>query len=270
MRQAYDKIPRVIVYAFAIGLALFGVAILGALLWKGFEGSPFAYLARARADIRLHDAFLNTIELCLLSCSIQVLLTGIVTLYVQRIPSAVKLLLIFPFATGLVAPSFSVYVFLSFALGPIKTGLLGSPVGIKSAVIFIDTWQWTGILLLVCFLRLERLPTTHVEQARLEGLSRLSRWRYIVLPVIRYALGFYVAFRIIDWLRKVDSVRALAGAGGPGYASETIGLYVSNLYFRAGSDSSYAAFLTILQIIFLSIAVGLLLSPRLVHLTEGD
>lgn len=65
--------------------------------------------------------------------------------------------------------------------------------------------------------------------------------------------------RGIDWARKVDTIKAIFGEGGPGTVVETIGMYVTRYYYFSGG-TSYAAGLALLQIIILGIAVAFLTS----------
>lgn len=253
-----DTWPRLVVWVFFFSCSALGIAIVLALLTKAWKISLISSLLKVGSDEKLLSALKNTLILFLLSLFVQFLAVFMATMYIRKIPKYLEVLLILPFAAGLIAPSFSLFVFLSSALGPMNLGILGNPIGARAIIVLIDTWQWVGIILLVSFIRLKSVSLDQYDQARLEGISRFRCWLFLTWPSIRYVFVLYSAVRAIDWLRKVDSIKAIFGEGGPGYACETLGLYISKLYFQPDPDPFYAAFLTILQIIILGIGVTLL------------
>jgi ABC-type sugar transport system permease subunit len=128
-------------------------------------------------------------------------------------------------------------------------------------LVFVDTWQWLGVLLVASYLQLGEIPAEHFEQAELEGFGRLRRWHLLVWPRLRPVIGLYVCIRAVDWIRKADVIRAFFGQGGPGMSVETFGLYIARLSFQTG-DHGYAALLVILQLIILGVGLWFMLSLR--------
>jgi ABC-type sugar transport system permease subunit len=204
-------------------------------------------------------ALKNTAILFVSSFAVQLGIAVLGTYWIHNVSAPVKVLLVVPYAAGVVAPAFSIYVFFSSALGPLdalNVGVLGTKAGATIVIALLDSWQWTGILLLACFFKLEQVPESHFEQARLEGVSRYGAWRRIVWPAINGVVLLFFLIRALDWFRKVDTVKALFDQGGPGYAAETVGMYIARNYFFA-DDQSFAAFLVLLQLVLLGLMLSL-------------
>lgn len=255
VRRNLDELPALIVILFLALCAILGGAILVGLI-RLWLTSPLASFQKAIADTpHFWQALKNTTFLFICSFALQLFFAILGTYWVRSVPGVVKVLLVLPYAVGVVAPAFSLYVFLSPALGPFSSlnfAVLDHPLGARFVVVFLDSWQWTGILLLACFFKLERLQDSQFELARLERVSRLRIWTKIVWPTISGVVLLFFIVRGIDWFRKVDTVKVPFGEGGPGYSVETLAMYVSRNYYY-DNGRSYAAFLTLLQIIFLGL-----------------
>jgi ABC-type sugar transport system permease subunit len=255
-----DKIPWCIVAVFFIVCLILGVAIVFSIFQKA---SLSAFLTVDEHAGQLRAALWNTFILFLLSCFFQLSIAFVGTLVVHKIPSSLKVLLVIPYVSGVVAPTFSIYVFFSPALGPLHYGLLGTEVGARLIIALLDSWQWSGILLLACIFKLEQTPQEQFDQIRLEGIPRLRAWLVIIWPKIRGVVQLFIAVRALDWFRKFDTVRLLFSEGGPGYGGETVGMYISRNYFFGGKEESFAALLLLLQMIILAILLYLFFLRKL-------
>lgn len=261
VRKDLDELPRFIVIGFLAVCAILGIAILGRLAYVWLS-DPLVAFQKALADTpHLWEALKNTGLLFIYSFGVQLFFAIIGTCWVRRVGGFVKVLLVLPYAVGAVAPAFALNVLISPALGPLNFSLLDHPQGARFAVILLDSWQWTGILLLACFIKLETLHESHFELARLERISRIRVWTKIVWPAIKGVLLLFFIIRGIDWFRKVEAVRALLGEGGPGYSVETLTMYVSRNYYYANGQS-YAAFLALLQMTVLGLMLFALFRIR--------
>ena len=246
VRLDLDELPRLLFVLFLAVCAILGIAILTRFVYLWLTDPLHAFHKILADTAPLWRAFKNTCLLFVCSFAVQVCFALIGTYWVRRVPGFVKLLLVLPYAVGAVAPAFALYVFISPALGPINFSVLDHPLGARLVVIFLDSWQWTGILLLACFFKLETLQDSHFELARLERISRIRVWTKIVWPAISAVVFLFFIIRGIDWFRKSDIIRALFGEGGPGYSVETVTMYVQRTYYY-NDGPSYAAFLALLQ-----------------------
>ena len=120
------------------------------------------------------------------------------------------------------------------------------------ALVLVDTWQWTPLIMLIVLAGLAALPHDPYEAAEIDGASKLQTLWHITLPLVRPAIVTAVLFRMIDSLKTFDIIFVLT-QGGPGGSSDTINLYLFNTafsYFRMGTASS-------MVVIFFAIILGI-------------
>jgi multiple sugar transport system permease protein len=107
------------------------------------------------------------------------------------------------------------------------------------SVIVADVWQWTPFMFLILLAGLQAIPQEPYEAARIDGSSPWQTFRHITLPLLKPAILVALLLRTMDLLRAFDQIFILT-EGGPGFATETISLYIYRSAFRF-SDFGYAA-----------------------------
>ena len=107
------------------------------------------------------------------------------------------------------------------------------------SVIAVDVWQWTPFMFLVLLAGLQAIPQEPYEAALIDGSSRWQTFRHVTLPLLKPAILIALLLRTMDLLRVFDQIFILT-EGGPGFATETISLYIYRTAFRF-SDFGYAA-----------------------------
>jgi multiple sugar transport system permease protein len=107
------------------------------------------------------------------------------------------------------------------------------------SVIAVDVWQWTPFVFLVLLAGLQAIPQEPYEAALIDGSTRWQTFRYITLPLLKPAILIALLLRTMDLLRVFDQIFILT-EGGPGFATETISLYIYRTAFRF-FDFGYAA-----------------------------
>ena len=107
------------------------------------------------------------------------------------------------------------------------------------SVIAVDVWQWTPFVFLVLLAGLQAIPQEPYEAALIDGSSRWQTFRYVTLPLLKPAILIALLLRTMDLLRVFDQIFILT-EGGPGFATETISLYIYRTAFRF-FDFGYAA-----------------------------
>lgn len=116
------------------------------------------------------------------------------------------------------------------------------------ALILVDTWMWTPLMMLILLGGLSGLPVTPYESAKIDGASYWQMFWRITIPLLRPVIVAAVIIRTIDALKTFDLIYVMT-EGGPGEASETLNIYLFSSafqYYRMGYASSIA-------IIFLAI-----------------
>lgn len=118
-----------------------------------------------------------------------------------------------------------------------------SPTTVIPALVLVETWQWTPLVMLIVLGGLAAIPTDPYESAEIDGAGAFQRFVHITFPLIRPFLMVAVMLRLIDALKAFDIIFAMT-QGGPGNASETINLYLYQTafaYYDVGYGSAIAS-----------------------------
>jgi len=107
------------------------------------------------------------------------------------------------------------------------------------SVIAVDVWQWTPFVFLVLLAGLQAIPQEPYEAALIDGSSRWQTFWHVTLPLLKPSILIVLLLRTMDLLRVFDQIFILT-EGGPGFATETISLYIYRAAFRF-FDFGYAA-----------------------------
>ncbi|HKO95790.1 MAG TPA: sugar ABC transporter permease [Pyrinomonadaceae bacterium] len=119
------------------------------------------------------------------------------------------------------------------------------------SIIAVDVWQWTPFMFLILLAGLQAIPNEPYEAALLDGSSAWQTFRHITLPLLKPAILVALVLRTMDLLRVFDQVFILT-EGGPGFATETISLYIYRTAFRF-SNFGYAAAMSFVLLVITNI-----------------
>lgn len=122
-----------------------------------------------------------------------------------------------------------------------------SPKLALASVIAVDVWQWTPFIFLILLAGLQAIPEEPYEAALVDGASERRIFFDITLPLLKPAILVALLLRTMDLLRVFDQIFILT-EGGPGFATETISLYIYRAAFRF-SDFGYAAAMSFVLLI---------------------
>lgn len=126
-----------------------------------------------------------------------------------------------------------------------------SPVFALASVIAVDVWQWTPFMFLVLLAGLQAIPQEPYEAALIDGSNAWQTFRYVTLPLLKPAILIALLLRTMDLLRVFDQIFILT-EGGPGFATETVSLYIYRTAFRF-FDFGYAAAMSFVLLILTNI-----------------
>jgi multiple sugar transport system permease protein len=133
---------------------------------------------------------------------------------------------------------------------------LGSPGLAFISVLIVETWQWTPFVALIIFAGIQSVDSRPREAAMIDGANAFQLFRHVTFPMIQPIFGLVVALRLIDSMKIFDTAYALT-QGGPGKATETLGLMVWHygLYQTGwiGRAAAVSVMLLVLVVIFSNI-----------------
>ena len=148
--------------------------------------------------------------------------------------------------------------------GPLNAGLeavglgdytqtwLGDPFWSLAAIIVVMVWQQIGLTMVIYLAALTGVPEEQEEAAALDGANAWQRFRYVVIPIIRPAIGVAGTLTLITGLRVFDQVMALTG-GGPFGATDTLATVIYRETFQY-SQFGYGAALALVMFVFVLVA----------------
>jgi multiple sugar transport system permease protein len=117
------------------------------------------------------------------------------------------------------------------------------------ALIVVDVWHWTPLIMLIAMAGMAGIDKTLYEAGVIDGASKPQLFWHITLPLIRPAVVVAAMLRLMDSLKTFDMIYVVTN-GGPGNASRILNLFVFDQgfrYFQMGYASSLVIFMTVLM-----------------------
>lgn len=133
------------------------------------------------------------------------------------------------------------------SLGMKDFSWLDTAEGARLAVLIGDTWQWTPFMFIILLAALEGTSRDQLEAAMVDGASRWSIFRFVILPQIAPVSLTLILIRLIEAFKIIDIPRILTG-GGPGTATETLTLH-AYIEWRAPNIGGSSAISYVLLIV---------------------
>lgn len=138
---------------------------------------------------------------------------------------------------------------------------LGNPDMNTWIIVFVNTYQFVGIAMIIYLAGLQSISKDFYEAAQIDGASSFNQFKNITLPLLVPSITINMVLNIIGGLKLFDVIIALTG-GGPGNASQSMSTFMYDLYF-AKQDAGYAATQGILMaVIILILSLSALLYFR--------
>lgn len=132
-------------------------------------------------------------------------------------------------------------------------------------LILVNVWQYAGMTMVIYLAGLQAIPEELYEAAKVDGASSSKRLFHITLPLLIPSIRINVVTNIIGSLSVFDIVMSLTG-GGPGYATETLSIYIMRMSY--GSRTGYSTAVAI--IMFFIILIPVLISMWLTRIKSTD
>lgn len=227
--------------------------------WTGLDN----YI-RLASDSRFLDALGRTFTFTVVAVLVEVVLGVAVAVMLNRefvAKGLLRTLLLLPMVATPVAialvwrlmyePNFGVLNDILAGIGLQPNDFLANSRTVLRWLIVVDIWQWTPLIILIVAASLAAQPSDVYEAAAVDGASAWQTFWRITLPSIRPAIVIAAAFRMIDALKTFDIIWVMT-QGGPGFASETLNLYIYKQNFEAQNLGYSAAMLNV----FFAIVVG--------------
>ena len=99
------------------------------------------------------------------------------------------------------------------------------------SVVLVNFWNNAGFAMILFLAGLESISQDVLESGQMDGASGWQMLIHIKIPLIRYVIMLWLLLNTIGCMGVFDLVYALT-RGGPGNATEILGIYIYNQGFR--------------------------------------
>ena len=107
------------------------------------------------------------------------------------------------------------------------------PNAAMAVIIIALTWRWAGYNAIIILAGLQSIPEDVYEPATLDGVSKIRQFFYITLPLLKPVIVLCVVLSVIGTMQLFSEPFLITNRGGPGQATETLGLFLYRQGFGA-------------------------------------
>lgn len=150
------------------------------------------------------------------------------------------------------------YAFLQLGLPDLIGNWMSSYASALRTIVLVNVWQFSGMTMIIYLAGLQSIPSELSEAAKIDGANSWQRFWRVTIPMLMPAIRINVVTNIIGSLSVFDVIMSLT-EGGPGYATESLSIYIMRMCY--GSRTGYST--AVAMILFLIILVPVLISMRL-------
>lgn len=136
-----------------------------------------------------------------------------------------------------------------------------NPNAAMSLLIIAVTWRWVGYNAIIILSGLQSIPRDVYEAATLDRVSPSQQFFHITLPLLKPVIVFCLVLSVIGSMQLFAEPYLITNVGGPGGATETLGLYLYkqaflNLNFGYASAIAYTIAALAVTISILNLWLG--------------
>ena len=247
--------PAVLIYTAVMIIPLFGT-LLQSLYNKG-EGGARVFVglqnfATLFGDALWSDAFWNALGNNTWFFIIHMLVQNPIGVALAAILSTPRLRMAAFYRTAIFIPTILSFVIVGFVwkliLSPIwgiAPGMLDA-VGLKmlfapwlgkeeyalTALALVSVWQFIGIPMMLIYAALLSIPDEILEAAEMDGITGMSQFWKIKLPLILPAIGIISILTFVGNFNAFDLIYVAQGAlAGPDYSTDILGTFLYRTFF---------------------------------------
>lgn len=260
-------LPAVLLFALFFVFPLLQGVGLSLTNWNGFSPARFIGLdnfARFLADDRAKTDVVNTVLFALGSAPLLILAGLGLALLVDGTTAFAKTARVVLYLPAVISPLVMGYIWY-FLLQPgrgfLHLGDWYTSGGALVVLILVNVWQYAGMTMVIFSAGLQGIPGELYESAGLDGADAWQKFRRITLPLLQPVMAVNVVTNIIGSLAVFDIVVSLTD-GGPGYATESLSLFILRMVYGNSTGYSTAVALVLFLLTLAPVAAYLKLLSR--------
>ncbi len=152
--------------------------------------------------------------------------------------------------------SYGIYTYFLHRMGFFENiSIFGRGNSALFALIFLDIWEWTPLIIIIVLAGLKALPLELFEVASVDGATGWQKLWYLTLPLLKPTIIIALLIRTMDVIKYFDQI-LITTRGGPADATKTISMAIYDQAFQA-YQMGYAATLT-LSALVITILLGMI------------
>lgn len=122
------------------------------------------------------------------------------------------------------------------------------------ALMVVDIWEYTPMIMVICLGGLTAIPTDSLEAAKIDGATPWQTTRKIVLPLLSSTVMTAMMLRLIDVLKTYDVIYSTT-QGGPGTSTQTINVLAYRQAFENFKFGESSATIIIFFLVLILVTV---------------
>ncbi|NOY08276.1 MAG: sugar ABC transporter permease [Spirochaetes bacterium] len=154
------------------------------------------------------------------------------------------------------------FTVLSHAGWVISGNWLGKSGPALVVLILVNVWQFVGMTMIIYLAGLQTISPEMYEASDMEGAGYWTTLRYVTLPLLLPSIKINVITNIIGSLSVFEIIIALTD-GGPGYATESLSIYILRMVHGSFTGYSTAVALILFFIILIPVFISLKVMKRM-------
>jgi raffinose/stachyose/melibiose transport system permease protein len=124
------------------------------------------------------------------------------------------------------------------------------------AVLLVILWMYTGTYLIIFLANLQKIDTSVIEAAKIDGATEFQALRYIILPALSGGIVTSAILAISGSLKSFDLIYVMT-SGGPAKQTYVLSLYMYDHAFKGAPNYPLANAVSIVMCIISFALIGI-------------
>jgi raffinose/stachyose/melibiose transport system permease protein len=123
-------------------------------------------------------------------------------------------------------------------------------------VLIVMLWMYTGMYVIIFLANIQRIDTSIIEAAKIDGASEAQALWYIILPALSGVIVTSAILAISGSLKSFDLVYVMTN-GGPANQTSVLSLYMYMMAFRGAPNYPLANAISTVMVLISFILIGI-------------
>ena len=123
-------------------------------------------------------------------------------------------------------------------------------------VLFVILWMYTGTYLIIFLANMQKIDTSIIEAAKIDGATEFQALRYIILPALSGVIVTSCILAISGSLKSFDLIYVMTG-GGPAKQTYVLSIYMYDHAFKGAPNYPLANAVSVVMCIISFTLIGI-------------